>query len=79
MGKIVDLENIAALENKLNFAKIVNTFCGRVCTHLIQDRGHTRTSPAGHGGAAGRPETAEALWESPYPTSIFPFVSRLSK
>ena len=28
MGKITDLENIAALENKLKFVEIVNTFCG---------------------------------------------------
>ena len=26
---------------------------------------NTRTSPAGHGGAAARSEMAEALWESP--------------
>ena len=39
---------------------------------------HTRTSPAGHGGAAGRSVMAEALWEPPNPTLIFHFVSRLS-
>ena len=39
MGKITDLENIAALKNKHKFVEIVNKFCGGVCTHLIQDRG----------------------------------------
>ena len=43
-----------------------------------QNRNYTRTSPAGHGGAAVRSVMAEALWESPNPTSIFHFVSRLS-
>ena len=38
MGKLTDLKNIAASLRNLKIKKICDRFCGRVCTHLIQER-----------------------------------------